>query len=244
MRPSILMRPIKLVRFLADFLNYSRDALGTSARRPSLMKTRPMLDDATKTTGFDTHYVYHTSWAARILSETRPENHVDISSAIWFVGIASAICPIDHYDYRPPELALSNVRTAHADLLKLPFADSALKSLSCMHVVEHVGLGRYGDPIDPLGDKKAMAELARVVAPGGLLLFVTPVGKPEVVFNAHRIYGYDEITSTFSDFDVTEFSLITDKKNGAEFIRNAEPSLVDRQRYGCGCWAFRKKFTN
>jgi len=47
-----------------------------------------------------------------------------------------------------------------------------------MNVVEHVGLGRYGEPLDPEGDIKAMRELRRVLAPGGSLLFVVPVGRP------------------------------------------------------------------
>ncbi|NDC42314.1 MAG: DUF268 domain-containing protein, partial [Chitinophagia bacterium] len=56
----------------------------------------------------------------------------------------------------------------------LPFESDSIPSLSCMHTIEHVGLGRYGDQLDPQGDLKAIAELKRVVQPGGDLLFVTP----------------------------------------------------------------------
>jgi hypothetical protein len=37
-----------------------------------------------------------------------------------------------------------------------------------MHVVEHIGLGRYGEPMDEQGDLKAIEELKRVLAPGGI----------------------------------------------------------------------------
>src|ERR1035437_9128085 len=63
-----------------------------------------------------------------------------------------------------------------------------LVSVSCLHVAEHIGLGRYGDPIDPLGTNKALLELQRVLAPGGVLLFSMPVGRERVEFNAQRIW--------------------------------------------------------
>ena len=63
-----------------------------------------------------------------------------------FRRIGSAFVPIEHYDYRPPDIRLDNLESGFADLLNLPFSDRSIASLSCMHVVEHVGLGRYGEP--------------------------------------------------------------------------------------------------
>jgi hypothetical protein len=109
-----------------------------------------------------------------------------------------------------------------------------------MHVVEHVGLGRYGDPLDPGGDLKAMAELNRVLAPGGDLLFVVPVGKPRLQFNAHRIYAFGQVTGAFADLDLVEFALVPDRKNGPALIPSATKQQADAQRYGCGCFWFRR----
>ena len=86
-----------------------------------------------------------------------------------------------------------------------------------MHVVEHIGLGRYGDPLDATGDLKAMKELARVVAPGGTLLLVCPVGRPRVVFNAHRIYSVEQISASFPEFALAEFALISDGYSAQTF---------------------------
>ena len=110
-----------------------------------------------------------------------------------------------------------------------------------MHVVEHVGLGRYGDPLDPDGDVVAMMELSRVLAPGGHLMFVVPVGRPRVQFNAHRIYSFDQVCQSFSTLDLVEFSLVPNRDpDGSALIVNATKTQSDRQRYGCGCFWFRK----
>lgn len=196
------------------------------------------LDDATATTGFDRHYVYHTAWAARVLAQTRPDEHVDIGSSLYFAGIASAFVPIRFFDYRPAALQLDSLSSEHADLTQLAWADQSVASLSCMHVVEHVGLGRYGDPLDPDGDLKSMRELARVLAPGGSLLFVVPVGRPRVCFNAHRIYAYDQILAAFAELQLRQFSLIPDRARDGGLVIEADPSLVAAQNYACGCFWF------
>ena len=199
-------------------------------------------DDATARTPFDRHYVYHTAWAARILARLRPAEHVDIASSLYFASLVSAFVPVRHYDYRPPELSLPGLTCGRADLSALPFADGGVASLSCMHVVEHVGLGRYGDPLDFDADLVAMGELHRVLAPGGSLLFVVPVGRPRIQFNAHRIYAFDQVCQAFADLDLVEFSLVPDRTgpDGPGFIQHATPEQADRQRYGCGCFSFRR----
>lgn len=95
--------------------------------------------------------MYHPAWALRILQKTMPKIHVDISSSIYFIAMASAFVPIKFFDYRPALLNLSNVETGYADITELPFDDNSVESLSCMHVVEHIGLERYGDPLNPKG---------------------------------------------------------------------------------------------
>ncbi|UUX96980.1 DUF268 domain-containing protein [Aquabacterium sp. J223] len=202
------------------------------------VQQRPCLDDATKTTGIDAHYVYHTAWAARRLLANPVAEHVDIGSDHRFTTIASAFQPMRFLDYRPCEVSLSNLVSGHANLLALDIPDDSLQSLSCMHVVEHIGLGRYGDPIDFHGADKAMDALQRVLAPGGLLYFVVPVGEPCVVFNAHRIFRASDIVRRFADLDLVEFSLVDDF---GRFTEHVAPEAADGQRYACGCFLFRKR---
>lgn len=199
------------------------------------------LGDATSVTGFDRHYVFHTAWAIRVLAESRPAEHVDISSSLYFVTSASAFVPIRFYDYRPAQLALSGLTCGHADLTRLDFADGSIVSLSCMHVVEHVGLARYGDRLDYDGDLKAVAELCRVVAVGGQLLFVVPIGgESRIQFNAHRIYTYNQVLGMFGNFELVEFALIPDDGSSLGLVRHADAALADAQRYSCGCFWLRK----
>lgn len=240
MQPKQIIRALLSPRYLAALFRFRREARALGLPLPAWRNIRPITDEATATTGFDTHYVYHTGWASHVLARTKPAEHIDIGSSLFFVASASAIVPMTHYDYRPPNFAMPNTKVGAADLLGLPFADGSIASLSCMHVIEHIGLGRYGDALDAAGDRKACAELARVLEPGGQLLFVTPVGRPAIHFNAHRIYSYDAVLALFPGLELREFSLITDKRDGATFIPDADPARVARQRYGCGCFVFTK----
>ncbi|HEX8931855.1 MAG TPA: DUF268 domain-containing protein [Patescibacteria group bacterium] len=200
---------------------------------------KPYIFDKLIATNFDRHYVYHTSWAARKLKQINPEFHADISSSLYFAGIASAFVPVKFFDYRPADIVFEGLQSDRADLMQLPFANDSIKSLSCMHVVEHIGLGRYGDSLDSEGDKKAAHELKRVLASGGSLLFVVPVGKPRIQFNAHRIYSYDMVMELFEGLELKEFVLIPER-SGAP-LKNVSAEQVRKENYGCGCFWFIKK---
>lgn len=227
--------------FKAQFQQFKTLARRSTTRFPlKESDLYPCLTDATSTTAFDRHYVYHPAWAARILARTAPEVHVDISSSLHFSTLVSAFIPVKFFDYRPADLNLPNLTSERADLMALPFKSRSQSSLSCMHTVEHVGLGRYGDPLDYDGDLKAMGELQRVLSPGGTLLFVVPVGEPRIAFNAHRIYSYAQVVSAFSELELQEFALVEDDARGGRFIQNASKEESDRQVYGCGCFWFKR----
>jgi SAM-dependent methyltransferase len=201
----------------------------------------PFLDDATGVTHFDRHYVYHIAWACRVVKEINPEVHVDFSSSLHFCTALSAFIPVEFYDYRPAQLGLDNLKSLHGDLTAIQLPDNSVQSLSCMHTVEHVGLGRYGDPIDFYGDVKAIAELKRITAPGGSLLFVVPVGQQRIEFNGQRIYAFETVMKQFDGLELREFSLIPDHADAGGLIRNCDPKLVAAQKNGCGCFHFVKK---
>jgi len=105
-------------------------------------------------------------------------------------------------------------------------------------VAEHVGLGRYGDPLDPLGTKKSCKELARILAPCGDLYFSVPVGRPRLCFNAHRIHAPQQIIDYFTGLDLVEFSGIDDE---GHFLRNAAMERFENMNYACGLFHFTRK---
>jgi len=198
------------------------------------------LDDDTELTQFDRHYVYHPAWAARILKRIDPEVHIDIGSSLFFASVVSAFTPVKFYDFRPADVRLSGLEVHEANLTDLQFEDRSIGSLSCMHVIEHIGLGRYGDGLDPNGDLKAMSELQRVLAAGGHLLFVVPVGQPKVVFNAHRVYSYDQVVEQFPDLMLKEFALIP-QHGSRGLVIGASKECVSQESYGCGCFWFSRE---
>lgn len=230
----------KQEKFKAQFTKFVQLSEGCSRQFEIPWNARhPIYEDSTDHQ-FDRHYIYHTAWAARKLEQISPKIHVDIGSSLYFSGIISAHFPVIFYDYRVADLNLEGLECGHADLTKLDFQDSSIESLSCMHVIEHIGLGRYGDSLDPEGDLKAFSELKRVLAIGGSLLLVVPVGKPVVEFNAQRIYSHDQILEIFKNFYLREFALIPDNKKSG-IIYNASPEFVRQQNFGCGCYWFVKE---
>lgn len=234
-----------LKSFKVEFDAFSKQAQNLGQKRFELnwSNVKPYLYDKTATTAFDRHYIYHPSWAARVLVSTKPEIHYDISSTLYFCSIISAFIPVKFYDYRPAILDLSGLESNSADLTNLFFDDESISSLSCMHTVEHIGLGRYGDPLDYNGDLKAIKELSRVLKKDGNLLFVTPIGNtPMIIFNAHRIYTKDQIITYFEENNLYlyEFALIPEKEEDGGVVINPSDDLLNKQKYACGCFWFKK----
>jgi hypothetical protein len=197
----------------------------------------PMLTDRLATTPFDPHYLHQDSWAARRVAERRPARHVDVGSRVDYVCFLGAIVPVTFVDIRPLEADVENVDSIAGSVLEMPFEDQTLESVSCLHVVEHIGLGRYGDPLDPNGSRRALGELQRVVAPGGQLLVSLPVGRPRVCFNAHRIHDPHEVRELLGELELVEFSGVDDAQ---AFKRNRSLDELADQAYACGMYLLRR----
>jgi SAM-dependent methyltransferase len=112
-------------------------------------------------------------------------------------------------DIRPLSLPLESLLFRQGSILDLPFEDGSVSSLSSLCVVEHIGLGRYGDPLDPQGTEKAIAELKRVLAPGGNLWLSMPVSDENVIhFNAGRIFSIEYVLRLIEPLQVVEQAYI------------------------------------
>ena len=193
----------------------------------------PCLRDKTSVTPVDITYFYQDTWAARKIFEMKPRHHCDVGSHAKTMGLLSQFVPVTMVDIRPLEVNLDNLLSVKGSILGLPFQDNSISSISSLCVVEHIGLGRYGDPVDPFGSEKAIGELQRVVSSGGIILFSVPVDSQDrVYFNAHRAFTRDYVLKLFSGFVLLEEKYIY----GFSMVDAYEPA----GGFGTGLFMFRK----
>ena len=133
-------------RFIGDWRQYVRLS-GVETLR--FADVYPQLHDRTRKTDIDAHYFYTNGWAMRRIVAQRPVQHVDIGSQTMFVNLLSVVLPVTFVDYRPLEACMDGLTNFSGDILDLPLDNGSIESLSCLHVAEHIGLGRYGDALNP-----------------------------------------------------------------------------------------------
>jgi SAM-dependent methyltransferase len=185
----------------------------------------------------DYQYLLMGRWAFERVMRVSQSVVNDFGSEMSFLTYLAALKKVVHYDIRKPDLEMWGMEYKKGDLTDIPEDDNSLGLVTCLHVAEHIGLGRYGDKLDPDGFKKACKELARVLAPGGTLIFAVPVGKPKVVFNAHRVLSVVEVVKAFDGLKPQEYSAIT---TGGDFEEKASVRFLENEDYGCGLFRFTK----
>lgn len=234
--PLLMVRALRNApSFLADYWRYSQLP---GAEPLPLLDLQPCLHERTPLHEIDAHYYYVNPWAARRIVAASPRVHVDIGSQIVLSTLLSAVVPVVYIDYRPLHARVSNMSILAGDLVRLPVRTESLQSLSCLHVAEHVGLGRYGEPLDPRGTRSAANELTRVLMPGGNLLFAVPVGRERVAFNAHRIHDPETIVDYFRPLRLREFSGVHDD---GSYVESVPLTTFRDSSYACGFFRFSKE---
>jgi hypothetical protein len=166
---------------------------------------KPMILDKTADTPVDPVYFYQDSWCAKKIFENKPTQHVDVASEAGFIGIISQFVPTTMIDIRPINLSQEGFSFKAGSILALPLGNNSVESLSSICVIEHIGLGRYGDPLDQFGSEKSAEELKRVLANKGNLYISVPVDREnKVCFNAHRAFTRDYVLKLFSPLKLIE----------------------------------------
>ncbi len=188
------------------------------------------------------HYFHQDLLVAQRIFKNNPEQHIDIGSRIdGFVAHVASYREIVVYDIRKIEKNLKNITFDQADLmsdLDESFIGST-DSLSCLHTIEHFGLGRYGDEINFDGHLLGLDNLSKIVKQGGKLYFSTPIGSQRIEFNGHRIFSVGYLREYFREkFELDQFSYVDD---AGDLYENVEITDEDVERnYGChlGCGIF------
>lgn len=186
-------------------------------------------------------YFYQDLYVANLIAKNKPQRHVDIGSRIdGFVAHVASYREIDVMDIRPLKDDLQNINFIQADLMKMDQANYQITdSLSCLHTIEHFGLGRYTDPIDFDGHKKGLDAMYEMIKPGGTFYFSTQIGPQKVFFNAHRIFSVAYLLDLFKGkYHVETFTFIDDNDNLHIDVPLTEEKISSN--YGCkmGCGIF------
>ena len=192
------------------------------------------------------HYFYQDLYVARKVFQNNPVRHVDIGSRIdGFVAHVASFREIEVLDVRDLHLGLPHIRFTRADLSakEFPLTDYC-DSLSCLHALEHFGLGRYGDPVDYDGHLVGWENMHRMLKKEGKFYFSVPIGEQRIEFNAHRVFSISYLLALMEKaYDIESFAYINDAGN---FISDAaldEASVRENFgcRYGCGIFELTKR---
>ena len=232
-RPLLGLRHIPW--YFREFFRYRRLHSGELV---SLRDMHPCLQDRVRQTPYDPHYFYQGGWLSRRLHAGHQSLHVDVGSSVMMASVLSGGIKTVFADYRPLHAQLGGLLGVGADIVHLPFADASIDSLSSLHVIEHIGLGRYGDRLDAKGTQRAAAELERILRPGGRLYVSMPVGRSRVCFNAHRVLSPHQARELFAGLSLVEFSFVDDAHR---FCEKRELDEAAGMEYACGMFVFEKR---
>lgn len=210
--------PKRLIRAIQGWFRYKNDmaafrrGLDTAAFRWG--REQPMLTEWNDASGSLGAYFFQDQLVARWILDANPERHLDVGSRLdGFIGSLSVFREVDVIDIRPQTTQVRNVRFHQLDLMNpLPAGwKECTDSLSCLHTIEHFGLGRYGDPVDPAGHLKGLSQMKDMVRPGGRIYLSTPMGPQRVEFNAHRVFSCETILGWFGEgWTIERFAVIDD----------------------------------
>jgi SAM-dependent methyltransferase len=224
--------------FINNLIKYRKN--NNDRFKISLVNIYPMLTDRFESAGEAIgHYFFQDLWASEYIYNNKIKSIVDIGSRIdGYIAHILPFCEVTYIDIREIYPFHKNFKFKIGSVLNLPFEGNSVKYLSCLHVIEHIGLGRYGDTLDPEGHIKAAKELIRVLKPGGILLLGTPIGKEKLCFDSHRIFDPHTINKIFEPLKLNKFSYIDDM--GKKIIFDATFEQARECSYGCGLFEFNK----
>ena len=235
-----------IISFLNDLRVFKTQVSKTEETEFPINGYYPFIFDKYKESGnFIQHYFEQDLLMAQRVFHNKPERHVDLGSRVdGFVTHVAAFRPIEVLDIRPIERNITNVIFRQADLMKLPkelinYTDS----ISSLHVIEHFGLGRYGDPIDINGHIKALDNLYLILKPGGKFYLSVPIGKQGIMFNAHRLFTVDYLVRLLEKrYKIDHFHFIddADKLHYNEDAYSSESSTSFGCTFGCALFELTK----
>lgn len=236
---------VSLPRYIGDWRSYRQQSKANRDFPPGHLC--PCLADRNAESGAaGGHYFYQDLLVARRVFENSPTLHVDVGSRVdGFVAHVAAFRRVTVLDIRPLPNVIPNVEFIQANLMQPPAGkmQEFCDSLSCLHTLEHFGLGRYGDPIDANGHLVGLSHLTEILKLGGRLYLSVPIGPQRVEFNAHRVFAVRYLLEIVQrQFSIERFSYVDDNGVLHENV-SLRREQIERNygcTYGCGILEMRK----
>jgi SAM-dependent methyltransferase len=236
---------VSLPFFIRSYLKFRKKVKHSSGEFP-IKSIHPQLSDRFEDSGVAKgHYFFQDLYVAQKIFLNNPVNHVDIGSSIeGFVAHVASFRKIEVLDIRKLDSKIDNVTFTQADLMSSDFQlrDYA-DSVSCLHVIEHFGLGRYGDPINYYGHIDGLNNIYKVIKKGGKLYFSTPIGPQRIEFNAHRVFSVQYLLSFFEPkYQLNSFAYVNEEGFLVKEPEMSEANISSNFgcNYGCGIFEFTK----
>lgn len=185
---------LDLIRFVKSVINYPHyifDLYRFNKAYFGPLRFLPCLHDRYEEGGTTkSEYFWQDLLVARMIFDAKPQKHVDIGSRVdGFIAHVASYREIEVLDVRPVATQIPSVTFTQADLMEpLEEMKEYCDSLSCLHALEHFGLGRYGDPINPIGYELGFFNMSNILKENGMFYLSVPIGIERVEFNAHRVF--------------------------------------------------------
>lgn len=245
------IEPRRFLRSLRGLPSYFADRHKFAKNYQGYLKWKPCLHDRYDEGG-DTknEYFWQDLLVARWIHKANPQKHVDVGSRVdGFVIHVASFREIEVFDVRPITTIIPGVVFRQADLMNassLPDLSEGrgyCDSLSCLHALEHFGLGRYGDPINAKGYRQGLENMSKLLRPGGVFYLSTPIGKERVEFNANWVFDPQRIVEIAAENGLELKALTTfSHEDGVCALDPRESILVElsQQQYNLGIFTFIK----
>ena len=236
---------INILKFknLLYFIKFFKDLIKYKRLNGKINYIFPVLGEDKKKSGHITnHYFYQDLLVASYIFKNRPTKHVDIGSRIdGFVANVASFRKIEVFDLRINKINFKNIKFRKLNLNKVnKKLYNYTDSISCLHTIEHFGLGRYGDTIDPDSYIKGFNNLIKMLKPKGLLYISFPISNnSETFFNLERRFNPNDILGWTKKLVLLNFDYIDDKQklNLNVNLRSLKKKNIIN---GCGIYVFRK----
>lgn len=175
----------------------------------------PIISDKYAEAGTINNYFWQDLWAAKLIYKSGTRKHFDIGSRVdgFIAHLLAMDIDVTLIDIREFPGEVEGLHTILDDATMLrQVSDESIESMSALCSLEHFGLGRYGDPIDPEACFKCFDKIQKKMKPAGDLYLSVPIGKERVEFNAHRVFYANTILECFPSMQLIEYSCVAEGK--------------------------------